>query len=1146
MAGKFSGLNIRGVPQPNPASEQLQQDLSSLGVPLPTPEALPPQEEVPGMDYARANAQAELPQNMYSESSANAQPDQQTQEQFDAARMDNFKLFPEEAPPEILSGSGRERTIEEVRQLEAEQRRREAADARLMSVDLQDAQAVKDSYTKAGQANHIGLIQDTSMLAVDAMTRMPTATAAGQSKLPVSMSGMSQLKVGLNADAKKVANVSTAAVAMVLPILKGAANLDDNQVVDTPEAGSVASMLESDGFEVKAVNGGMNYEHTADMLGSMSIKFANDSRVDAMGRPVDPRSAPKASINPRVAGNIILKSFIESGVLLSGTTPEGVKYVTINPLKGMEFYKATQGVAAGITDASKGKSMLTPGSAEGGYKGGRRNIREGDRKKVNYEALEAAKEAKRVASSIGVITSPVKAFFAGLIGYASLRKQPDAQKLVGVKKDDTPEVINQKQAGWAKRMEYMSGHLQDNQPRYSAYWTDYGSQRIYNDTGDANAQANKDYRAVATAIPKPPIMVAKTKMHTEGVSRSQGAAMLRNIARKAKNKDFTMTAEEQEFAFLATWAHAFDLGKLKGNGKTDSMTIEHLASLVSYEVLAQAAAVGAQLQSLVPFGPDGKVDRNGVIRSLLNPQTFNPDTLTAAQATALSTLVSGSDKETWGYKLQAYLDANEYLNAKKNNLPFTPKVTTAIDMNSAGRAFLGADIGNGEVLKRVGLLMQQQWDAAQVEQTGNTQPYGSPRDYFMQIALDSGVDGAFSDDMKDVSDVVKQYLTEFSDPAKNSRAASFSKDFGKKVLMTTDYGKPANYHTDNALLFLRDHPEFAEKLLPMFGGNITKVAEAINEVYTSSLKKATNIWQQKLPKDIVRFTQMMGEPLLPKGFYGELLSLGGFKYEDTGDYTEVDGERIPHTRRVFDLNAAADDKRTKEEMLEREAPGPGTRARNQIGPILGQYRESVLVMETLNYINGGKQPKDMLFALPVFDNFVLDSNSFLQFRHVANNIILPKVIAWDIQTSMKDAMDSAAVKFNKGLADVDGTVDIGDVDGKYYGVLYNLDTEYKHLADSDPDQLTASMRQLYDILHSPASGYVPPSADRPSNIFVSKDQLRALVLAFGRAKLYRKYSANSNTESLIDKWVRQGLNDKRNMMKQLDSVFEKGMANFMT
>jgi hypothetical protein len=203
-------------------------------------------------------------------------------------------------------------------------------------------------------------------------------------------------------------------------------------------------------------------------------------------------------------------------------------------------------------------------------------------------------------------------------------------------------------------------------------------------------------------------------------------------------------------------------------------------------------------------------------------------------------------------------------------------------------------------------------------------------------------------------------------------------------------------------------------------------------------------------------------------------------------------------------------------------------------------------METLNYINGGKQPKDMLFALPVFDNFVLDSNSFLQFRHVANNIILPKVIAWDIQTSMKDAMDSAAVKFNKGLADIDGTVDIGDPDSKYYGVLYNLDTEYKHLADSDPDQLTASMRQLYDILHSPASGYIPPSADRPSNIFVSKDQLRALVLAFGRAKLYRKYSANSNTESLIDKWVRQGLNDKRNMMKQLDSVFEKGMANFMT
>jgi len=1010
-----------------------------------------------------------------------------------------------------------------------------------MSVDLQDAQAVKDSFPKAGEANHIGLIQDSALAAVSSMTRMDTATAAGQSKLPVSMSGMSQLKVGLNASAKKVSNVTTAAVALSLPIISGAANLEENQTIDTPEAGSLASWLETDGFEIKAVNGGIALSQAYDMVGSAMIKLSNENRVDAENRPIDPRSAPKAGINPRVAGAIAVKSWVDAGVLSIDTTPEGVKYVTINPIRGREFYKASQSVASGIADAAKGKSMLTPGSIEGGYNFGRRNIREGDRKKVNYKALEAAREAKRVASSIGVITSPVKAFFAGLIGYASLRKQRDAQKLVGIKEDDTPEVSNQKHAGWSRRMGYLAGHIQDNQPRYSAYWTDYGSQRIYNDTGDANAQANKDYRAVATAIPKPPIMVGKTNMHRDGVSKVQGRAILRNIARKAKAKDFSMSAEEQEYAFLATWAHAYGLGD-----KTAALTVEHLTSLVTYEVLSKAAVIGAQLQSLVPMDTNGKVDRNGVIRTLLNPQTFNPDTLTPAQSSALSTLVSGSNKETWGYKLQAYLDANEYLNAKKNNTPFTPKVTTAIDMNSAGRAFLGADIGNSEVIKRIGLLVQEQWNSAQVDETGNTQPYGTPRDYFLQIALDSGIDSAFSDDRKDLIDTIKEHLSFFSDPQKNSRAASFSKDFGKKVLMTTDYGKPANYHTDNAMLFLRDHPEFADKLLPMFDGSMVKLAEAINEVYTASLKKATSIWQQKLPKDIVRLTQMMGVPLLPKGFYGETLSIGGFKYEDTGDWTEIQGERIAHTRKVFDLHSAAEDKRTHAEKLEREAPGPGTRARNQIGPILGQYRESVLVMETMNYINGGKQPKDMLFALPVFDNFVLDASSFLQFRHVANNVILPKVLAWDIQTNIKNALEEANTQFLKDLSAEEGTIDIGDPDGKYYGVLYNLDAEYKHMKDSDPEELSTSMRQLYDVLHSPASGYVPLSADRPANIFVTKEQLRNLVMSFARAKLYRKFSENSKTESLVAKWVVDGLKAKRDMEKNLAHTFEKGDANFMT
>jgi peptidoglycan hydrolase-like protein with peptidoglycan-binding domain len=623
-----------------------------------------------------------------------------------------------------------------------------------------------------------------------------------------------------------------------------------------------------------------------------------------------------------------------------------------------------------------------------------------------------------------------------------------------------------------------------------------------------------------------------------GVSKAQGQTMLRNIARKAAKKDFTMTAEEQEFAFLATWAHASDVGKKFGQ-KTDGLTIDALVSLVDYPTLMEAAAIGAQLKTIAP------VDRDGVISSLLNPTNFNPENLTPAQMAAVNKLLSVGDKESWGYRLQAYLDADKYLESKRNKTAFTPNVTTAIDMNSAGRAFLGADIGNGEVLKRIGLLTQDQWNAAQVDQTGNTQPYGSPRDYFLQIALDSGVEAAFGTDNKELGNKLKEQLSFFSDPEKNDRAAAFSKDFGKKVLMTTDYGKPANYHVDNALLFLNSHPEFADKMLPLFKNDLVELAKAINEIYSASLRKATSIWQQKLPKDIVKITQMMNQALAPKGYFGEPLSLGGFKYEDTGDYTEVAGEQIAHTKRVFDLNAAAEDKRTLLEKLERDAPGPGTRARNQIGPILGQYRESLVVMETLRYINGGKLPKDMLFALPVFDNFVLDAHSFLQFRHVANNIILPKIMAWDIQTNIKDDFNAKSQAFEEAITKGEDSVDIG-ANGEYYGVLYNLDAEYKFMKDGDPKAMTYGNRQLYELLHNPASGYIPPSATRPDSIYMTKAQVKNAVHTFARAKLFQKQNFESKTVNLLDKWAKQGVINKHDMLDRLKGTFEKGMAHFMT
>ena len=173
--------------------------------------------------------------------------------------------------------------------------------------------------------------------------------------------------------------------------------------------------------------------------------------------------------------------------------------------------------------------------------------------------------------------------------------------------------------------------------------------------------------------------------------------------------------------------------------------------------------------------------------------------------------------------------------------------------------------------------------------------------------------------------------------------------------MTTDYGKPAMFHIQEAQDFLKSHPDFRDDALKFYNGDLDALAKDINEIYKSTLSLTTEEWQYTLPKRMVRFLQSVGRVPHPVGYWDEPISIGKFGAEPTGAVYQVTSpkgnrRRIQETKRMFDPLAKASSK-----VLDHGEvfhPDEGTAAQNQIGPTFGQYRESVIVAETANFING--------------------------------------------------------------------------------------------------------------------------------------------------------------------------------------------------
>ena len=1170
-------------------SDFLQERLAEQAVPeMGLPAVSPAQNTPPPLPYTGMSAEeADVSQediDYYSK-----ERDLFKDDYLDQFGVDNYgDLYPDAdtgAGRTFLDKAGNELPYEQVMQLrqqeieEQQQRVMSLSQLTRMKTEQDLVDAIGDGVMKPTvQATPLRASKDIGL----ALANMEIKTPSGETQ-----NGLTRLADAYGVTTRTAANMGTLSMTTLMPLAVGNAKRMKGDKVggetDTAdffdeEANStltgINSLLSDD-----AQDGPLNLQYAGGLLtresyetavGRMANVFRKSrNAVDAKGRPINQATTPSANISNTEAGAAYTQSQIDSGYLTE-VNVNGVMAV-VPTTKGLNYYKDVKELEHAITGRLASRSQKVPVTDSGEAVGAARVMRPGDMKKPGYQPLTQVDEGKRVAGSIGKLSSSIKGFhalnmFKMLLDQINNNGVPtegniDAMPFFKITNEDLEDAkldemdpdkknsLKNKLNLLASEFFHQAGFMADGSPNFTRYRDDYSTHRLYQDSSDFSEQRNKLTRALMVYTSKP-MFVADTDYHKKGISRDTAKALWNKIGSKARGRDFKLSPAERELSFLAILGRALDVGKFAGTGvKTENMTVPEMLSAVSPLFLQNAAAIGRQLRSLVPASNKEIVNEilsvaksvdetyNRGIKKIPGDANFikpiYTESMTEAQRNAMLTWLNSSDRDDYGYTLQAYLDAASYMDAKEQGKPFTPRTTVAIDMNSAGRTFLAMDVGKENILTRVGLIWDTFTDREWQDVTGGK----DPRSFFTDVALKEGLEGAFG--ISD-QDKLRAWRAAF---AKYDGNKDFNKAFGKKVLLTTDYGKPMMYHYEEAMAFLNEYPAFKEEMLEHYQNDYKKLVSDLNEIYFKTLSAAGDDWQYALPKQIVELMQMFGRVPAPVGFYGERISIGKSGVYDTDQEIEIKG-RLGTVRRKLkgfkelDPEAKAKDKGSRDiDGNKIEPPGPGSAARNGIGPVMGQYRESMVMLETMRYINGDKNPFEMLNMSPVFDNFILDADSYLMTMYVANNIVVPRILKWDMAQEFEKDFNLQLKEIDEELSKQGNTFVINNK-SPYKGMFTVLDRNLKYILDKEKlgEKLTTPEKEFKERLMNPKSGYIKPE-NRPDNVVLTRFQMNTL---------YKIMSSKFNIQNKFKKWTQDLQNTRKDALMKILNRARNGDIYFFT
>jgi len=1023
----MAGININtnvAVPQQTNYGVELPSERLAREVPPPTPTTVIPPAE----------------QEYFSGATTEAVPPPSSSPVESAPTFQFAEQNPEQ--PTILNVPQQEITP----QLQGEELIRQQKRANYGNIDWDTREGLKEVFGESIKTAEEGAIWNTRNQLIDAATKQGVGFQVTEGKtLPNGMSGLNYIQNSLGLENNvQAANALTTAGLSLMQMLPATSFKDKNL--------SYESDLESLLGETSSSSEPKTFKE-------MEKELTPEQAAQFMGKILSERARAAKALNPNMqaeettlvsndaAGQVGINALLDSG-LIQEVDKDGKKAIRLTP-KGTELAWSSRGLVQRLAEGSGGRSQIFPATDTGEYQGVMKNIRRGDKIKPTISQEKFSKptevtEAQRIVGSIAKQIPTAKLTVVAMLAKLARQEveQGVAQNEAVAKKSGAARLFNldgklpDLKAADTKialetadrELKYIADNYKEGNLRFSTHWADNSTWRLYDDSVDANMQRSKTMRAIYVGTPLP-IKVSSEPFR--GLSVKEVNSFVDAIASNNWNKRTLGKAAEINFLSILGHIMAED---------TDDKTPQYFALSVTPEKLDQWAQIGETLIDATRIISDQ--GRQAVADFASSSQgDFDVKQLPPKVADVIQRLITDPtfDRENFGFRIQGYIDAFNYKQAKQLGGSFTPLSTSAIDMNSAGRAWLALDIGNTKILERVGLI----WNFTD-DVLSSTQQQGNPRSLFVKTCIESSVDKVFNSSKPEVRRAVKDLFS------KNVEDKEFTKSFSKKVLLTTDYGKAIQYHADEAAKFLEKNPVFATEFETITGYNRKEAIDSINQLYSATLNDPATLWQYQLPKDMVRTLEMLGTMFAFKGMMNDTIPLGGNMFRPTGDEVLVqnfkgDTKKIQMTKVLFDPLARAKDKEIKDIHGEKVhfSPDLGSAAANQIGPIFGQYRESMVMLKTLLALNSGKKASDMLFMQPVFDNFILDSQSFMQALYYANNKAVLEVSDWDMQTTIAEDFKS---KLREKLAEISklGTVFV-DRNSKLYGIYSTLDREYNFI-----------------------------------------------------------------------------------------------------
>lgn len=701
--------------------------------------------------------------------------------------------------------------------------------------------------------------------------------------------------------------------------------------------------------------------------------------------------------------------------------------------KGREFIRAAKDLQAATVREAKGLQSKSPANKNTGwYDTALKSIRKSEIKRHSPDGNKRGRPRDIVDyqashGSVGLASTTNQMGGAALFLALALNGDPDAANLadIGAKRQ---EKVRSKAKGdpdrqWNRELAntlnkaIMSfgtwGEIQaSGETQYNYVKADPTVWRLYPENMGAEIQNNLFSRWMTNSNMSYPINVNADSLKNLANSATFPEQSKKYFLRQVSNPG---PIENQDMRLVSNLVLAHK--NIEG-GKTENMTWEEKVrqSLDLGWITAQAK-IGKDLQSAIAktgiIGSDGKVNLQQ-LENMLPPTNakgkvmvdfennnapvtqnkFQLPEFTPDERQAIQTVMSKADKKTLGFVISSYLGMADLGDSIMQNKPWNAKITGEMDMNSAGRAFTNSDIGDQGVLMGTGIIWEPYATAADVIPV-------DARQQFTQVVKDTvkndrSLTGLFNrsnaagtiGEKQDLAAVLSRAMDKVS-----QENPGFDKDFAKGVLLTDDYGMPAMMHQDAAASILRNdkYSAIKEALMPYYATE-TDMVQDIAQVYERSLISSGSSWQKALPKNMTDFLGFFNRAPAPTLMFGEKAHLGSEVANKVSEEMEMrelpNGQVIasPTIEKKYDPLARGKSKAIWDwntQSWTNFTPQPGTVAKNAIGPMMGQYRESATLIHTDKLVNGDRD-QTPLFWQSVHDNMVVNGNGFAKFFFAAN------------------------------------------------------------------------------------------------------------------------------------------------------------------